>query len=50
MNAPALLVTLTEQKLLSRGGQGVVKVKLKDMDYSEGYWKYYAKKLLEEAA
>lgn len=50
MNAPALLVTLTEQKLLSRGGQGVVKVKLKDMDYSEGYRKYYAKKLLEEAA
>lgn len=46
-NAPATLVMFLDQKLKSAGYQGVEKVKLKDMDYSAGYRKYYAKKMYE---
>lgn len=48
-NAPATLVMLLEQKVNSRGSEGssLTKIKLKNIDYSEGYREYYAKKVCE---
>lgn len=47
-NAPATLVMLLDQKLKSQGYDGVTKVKLSDIDYSEaGYRDFYAKEFYE---
>ena len=47
-NAPALLVTLMEQKLVSSGYSGLTKVKLKDVDYQlDGYRNFYAKAMFD---
>ena len=49
-NAPATLVTMIDNKLVSAGYAGVTKIKLKDVDTSEaGYRKYYARELMRSA-
>lgn len=46
-NAPSSLVMLIDSKLKAAGYQGVETVKLKDIDFKEGYRQYYAKKMYE---
>lgn len=50
-NAPATLITLLDQKIASRGKEtsSLTKIKLKNIDYSEGYRKFYAKKVLDNS-
>lgn len=47
-NAPAMLVTIIDNKLKAAGYDGVEKKKLSDMDFSEGYRQYYARMMYEE--
>lgn len=47
-NAPAMIVTILDNKLKGRGYQGVTKKKLKDVDYlKDGYRKFYANEFLK---
>jgi hypothetical protein len=46
-NAPAMLVTLIDAKLTSAGNCGVTKIKISDIDKSDGYRKFYTKQMYE---
>ncbi|MCR5670677.1 MAG: hypothetical protein K6G10_06695 [Butyrivibrio sp.] len=48
-NAPAMIVTILDNKLKARGYQGVTKKKLENVDYQkDGYRKFYASEMLRE--
>jgi purine nucleoside permease len=44
-NAPAMLVTLIDTKLVSAGYAGVEKAKIKDLEKEDGYRKRYAREM-----